>query len=231
MYPCVPFVESLPLPGDPPTPIVASMGATLYYIHDPMCSWCFAFAPVLQQLQQGLPSSIQLERLLGGLAPDNDTPMSSEMRQRIMATWQRIEKSVPETRFNFDFWKRCTPYRSTYPSCRAVIAASAQGTEFDPIMTKAIQQAYYQQARNPSELATLVEIAKAIGLDSESFAQAISSEETEQELQRQIALAAHLGADSFPALILATGHSRWPVAIDYLDPAPMLETIAFLLQD
>lgn len=205
------------------------MNHTLYYIHDPMCSWCYAFAPVLAQLQQGLPQSVTVERLLGGLAPDNDVPMDPAMRERLEATWHRIETNVPDTHFNFDFWRNCTPYRSTYPSCRAVIAAMQQGAEYDEKMTKAIQQAYYQQERNPSLIETLVNIAGEIGLDRERFEQALSSDEVEQELQRQIGFAREIGAESYPALILAVNSSRWPVGIDYNDAAPMLDTIDFLL--
>jgi putative protein-disulfide isomerase len=196
-----------------------------------MCSWCYAFGPVWAQLQAALPPSVKVVRLLGGLAPDNATPMDEAMRQRIEQTWQRIEKSVPGTTFNFDYWQRCTPYRSSYPSCRAVIAATAQGAEFDKIMTRAIQHAYYRQARNPSELDTLIEIATEAGLNRERFASAMAAEETEQELQRQIALAAAIGTDSYPALVLAINHSRWPVSIDYNDPAPMLDTLHFLLEE
>ncbi len=205
------------------------MNNTLYYIHDPMCSWCYAFGPVLAKLQGALPDSLKMERLLGGLAPDNTTPMDETMRQRLEATWQRIEKSVPGTRFNFDFWRNCTPYRSTYPSCRAVIAATAQGSQYDEAMTRAIQHAYYQQARNPSAIETLVEIATEIGLDGAAFARALTSEQTETELQRQLTTAAAIGAESYPALILSVNGSRWPVAIDYNDPAPILDTIDFLL--
>ncbi|MEN8170327.1 MAG: DsbA family protein [Pseudomonadota bacterium] len=206
------------------------MNHILYYIHDPMCSWCYAFGPVWTKLQTALPVSVKVERLLGGLAPDNHSPMDEAMRQRLEATWQRIEQSVPGTRFNFGFWQHCTPYRSTYPSCRAVIAASALDPEGDEVMTKAIQRAYYQQARNPSEEQTLIEIATETGLDREVFSKAVASEKTEAELQRQITLAAEIGADSFPALVLSVDGSRWPVAIDYNNPEPMLDTIEFLLE-
>jgi putative protein-disulfide isomerase len=207
------------------------MNLALYYIHDPMCSWCYAFGPVWAQLQAALPASVNVVRLLGGLAPDNAIPMDEAMRQRIERTWQRIEKSVPGTTFNFDYWRLCTPYRSTYPSCRAVIAATAQGTKFDKIMTRAIQHAYYRQARNPSDPQTLIDIASEAGLNRELFAAAMAAEETERELQRQITLAAAIGADTYPALILEVNGSRWPVGIDYNDPAPMLDTIRFLLEE
>lgn len=206
------------------------MSQILYYVHDPMCSWCYAFGPVFTQLRAALPEAIRVERLLGGLAPDTTTPMDEAMRQRLQATWQRIEKNVPGTRFNFDFWRQCIPYRSTYNSCRAVIAAKAQGKAFDERMTSAIQLAYYRQARNPSKVETLIDIAAEIGLDREDFAVTIAAPETERELQRQIAFAAEIGADAYPALILELNGSRWPVGIDYNDPAPMLDTIEFLLE-
>jgi hypothetical protein len=59
----------------------------------------------------------------------------------------------------------------------------------------------------------------------------MAAEETERELQRQITLAAAIGADTYPALILEVNGSRWPVGIDYNDPAPMLDTIRFLLEE
>ena len=47
---------------------------------------------------------------------------------------RRIEGRIPGVRFNFDFWTHCTPKRSTYPACRAVIAARAQDPTLDEAM-------------------------------------------------------------------------------------------------
>ncbi|MEJ2593423.1 MAG: DsbA family protein, partial [Candidatus Thiodiazotropha sp.] len=77
--------------------------AHLYYIHDPMCSWCWAFRPAFADLLRRLPEGMTHSRLLGGLAPDSDQPMSEEMRAGLQATWRRIQEKLPETRFNFDF--------------------------------------------------------------------------------------------------------------------------------
>ncbi|MDX8404943.1 MAG: hypothetical protein R8K50_02180 [Mariprofundus sp.] len=57
----------------------------LYYIHDPMCSWCWAFQPVWHQLRAQLPQSIHVHYLLGGLAPDSDVVMPAAMQQSIQA--------------------------------------------------------------------------------------------------------------------------------------------------
>jgi len=207
------------------------MRHTLYYLHDPMCSWCYAFAPVWRQLKAALPPEIMVVRLLGGLAPDSDEPMPEAMRIRLQQTWHRIERSVPGTTFNHDFWQQCRPRRATYPACRAVIAARAQGTQYDEAMTAAIQRAYYREARNPSDNDTLIDLAMALGLDVAAFTAALNSAEVESELQREIARTRQLGVDSFPSLVLAVGDSRWPIAIDYRDSEPMRDTIDFLLEE
>lgn len=205
------------------------MTATLYYIHDPMCSWCWAFTPALDSLLQRLPEGVQLQKLLGGLAPDTDEPMPEEMRRRLQQNWQRIEQNVPGIRFNFDFWSQTTPRRATYPACRALIAARQQGEE--NAMLKAIQQAYYRQARNPSERDTLLQLAGEIGLDRAAFARTLDSEQTRQQLEAEMAQAESLGVDSYPSLVLAIGDSHWPVPVDYTRPDNMLETIAWMLQE
>jgi len=207
------------------------MVTRLYYVHDPMCSWCWGFAPVLSELLSSLPSDIEVNRLLGGLAVDSDEPMPIEMQTMIQETWRRIETKIPGTKFNFDFWMLCQPRRSTYPSCRAVIAARQQGEQFDEGMTKAIQIAYYQQARNPSDLVTLIELAEELGLEVEKFKQDMTSAETQRQLEKEMAQSRELYAESFPSLVLQVGSSHWQVPIDYLKASPMLEQINKLIKE
>ena len=111
------------------------MQNTLYYVHDPMCSWCFGFEATRKKLFDALDDRIQIRRMLGGLAPDSETPMPEAMRLMLQQTWHRIEQTIPGTKFNFDFWQDCVPRRSTYPANSAVLAAREQGEEFDVLMT------------------------------------------------------------------------------------------------
>ncbi len=199
----------------------------LIYVHDPMCSWCWAFRPALAALRRQLPAEFQFISLLGGLAPDSNEPMNKQLRKTLRATWRRIQQRVPGTEFNFDFWNTCRPRRSTWPACRAVIAAA----RFDrsEAMTLGIQQAYYLHARNPSDEHTLVTIATDLGIDGMAFTEQLRSQATEAELQRQITLAHALGANAFPCLILDLDGSRWPIPIEYNQPKAMLATIEELL--
>ena len=206
-----------------------SADVTLVYVHDPMCSWCWGFAPVLEALLSSLPESVAVRRLLGGLAPDSEEPMHVSIREHVQRQWRRIQREIPGTEFNFDFWSRCAPRRSTYPACRAVIAARCQGHEFDPVMTRAIQRAYYLEARNPSDAETLIALAEDIGLDLELFTRDFLSEDTRRRLLAEIREARDMDAWSLPSLFAVRGAFRRAIPVHYTDCRPMLEEIVDLL--
>lgn len=198
---------------------------TLVYVHDPMCSWCWGFDPVLRKLLSSLPGGVSVRRLLGGLAPDSDEPMPREMREYIEGQWRSIQQRIPGTPFDFGFWTRCQPRRSTYPACRAVIAARQQGPGNDERMTHAIQRAYYLEARNPSDTSTLLDLAAELGLDEPQFECDLESGSTDRQLQEEIEESRALGIRGFPGLALLDGDTHVQVAVDYTDHRPMLEVI------
>lgn len=199
--------------------------ATLYFVHDPMCSWCYAFRPVWSQIQQQLPTGIQVQYVLGGLAPDSDQPMPAETRAYIQGQWREIVERVPGTLFNFAFWETCQPRRSTYPACRAVLLARQHGRESEISMIHAIQDAYYRQARNPSDDSTLCELAQQVGLDAGAFARALNAEATRQALLEDIRFARSIGGNRFPSLFLERHGAIRPIPHHYTDAAEVLRSI------
>jgi len=187
---------------------------TLYYVHDPMCSWCWAYRPAMLLLREKLPGQVAWQNVLGGLAPDSDEPMPEQTRLMVQGHWQRIESTLG-TRFNFDFWTKNQPRRDTYKACRAVIAASYQYAEEH--MIESIQKAYYLRAMNPSEPSVLVELAVELGLDRSRFEEDLGSLKTETELRSQLQLRDRLMVRSFPSLVLEHGSQLSLISHDYVD--------------
>lgn len=200
--------------------------ATLYYVYDPMCSWCWGFRPLWDALQEILPTEVKVEYVAGGLAPDSDQPMPAEMRQAIEGYWREIQAQLG-TEFNFDFWRLNTPRRSTCMSCRAAIAAANQHAQ--PVMIDAIQRAYYLRALNPSDVAVLTQLAEELGLDRQQFEQDLQSPATQQEFTRQMALARALPIDGFPSLVLEIGGERVRLQREYRDYHVQLRQIHAIL--
>lgn len=201
------------------------MESRLLYFLDPMCSWCWAFAPALRAIEAQLPEEMPLVRVLGGLAPDTDETMPPHLQQKLQEGWRNIQTRVPGTVFNFDYWAVCTPRRSTHRACRAVILAGRHGGESEKAMIDAIQRAYYLEARNPSDRSTLVALAGEIGLDEAGFALVLDDPETQAELDRQILFSRELGVKGFPTLLLDKGTERRFITIDPNDPEGILQQL------
>ena len=71
---------------------------TLYYVADPMCSWCWGFQPVLEKVKEAVPEELSPVYIMGGLARDTDDPMPDVMRGAYPA---RLARSRSHNRREF----------------------------------------------------------------------------------------------------------------------------------
>lgn len=198
-----------------------------------MCSWCYGFAPTWNKIQEKLPSTITVEYVVGGLAPDSDQPMPEETQIMVRGAWERIQNMLG-TEFNFSFWDNNTPRRSTYPACKAVLTAKM--LNFEKEMIKAIQEAYYLRALNPSDDDVLIQIATELKnalpeqkIDIEKFSKDLNSDAINQDLENQILLSRKLNHRGFPSLVLAHNNTPHFIEHDYKDHTITLDKINALL--
>ena len=106
-----------------------------------------------------------------------------------------------------------------------MIAVKNQNPDLEQTMVKLIQQAYYLDAKNPSEDDVLISLAKTLDLDIKQFTHDLNSESTQQKLLDDIALMQSLGVSSFPSLALQTTNGIKLITIDYNDPKLILNQI------
>ena len=201
---------------------------TLYYVHDPMCSWCYAFKPTLDELRKKLNSNIKIINVVGGLAKHSNEVMPKDVQEKIENIWYEI-KRVVGTKFNHDFWKKCIPRRSTYLACQATILARYENKEDE--MIEAIQNAYYLNAQNPSDASTLIILAKQIGMDEKKFEEDLKSDKIEEDLQYELNFRRSLNVKNFPSLILKYKKELYPINIKYNDYKSMLEQINDMVEN
>ena len=201
---------------------------TLYYVHDPMCSWCYAFKPTLDELRKKLNSNIKIINVVGGLAKHSNEVMPKDVQEKIENIWYEI-KRVVGTKFNHDFWKKCIPRRSTYLACQATILARYENKEDE--MIEAIQNAYYLNAQNPSDASTLIILAKQIGMNEKKFEKDLKSDKIEEDLQNELNFRRSLNVKNFPSLILKYKKELYPINIKYNDYKSMLEQINDMVEN
>ena len=201
---------------------------TLYYVHDPMCSWCYAFKSTLDELKKHLSSNVKLVYVVGGLAPHSDEIMPKDMQEKIQSIWYEIEK-VTGTKFNHDFWTKCQARRSTYLACQATMLARYDNKEDE--MIEAIQKAYYQNAQNPSDASTLIKLAKQIGMDEKKFEEDLKSEKIENDLQNELNFRRSIHVRAFPSLVLKYKKELYPINIKFNDYKSMLDQINNMVEN
>ena len=201
---------------------------TLYHVHDPMCSWCYAFKPTLDELKRNLDTNIKIQHVVGGLAKHSDEIMPEDMQDKIQNIWFEIEKTVG-TKFNHDFWNKCLPRRSTYLACQATMLARYDNKEDE--MIEAIQKAYYQNAQNPSDASTLIKLAKQIGMDEKKFEEDLKSEKIENDLQNELNFRRSIHVRAFPSLVLKYKKELYPINIKFNDYKSMLDQINNMVEN
>jgi len=177
----------------------------LIYVMDPMCSWCYGFAPVVHKLKAEQEGKLNFKLVLGGLRPGTTEPMDKQMKEAIRTHWQEVEKAT-EQPFDYGFFERDAFVYDTEPGCRAVVTVRYLQAEKELDMAEAVQRAFYAQNNDVTKPEVLAEIALGLGIEEETFLEKFNSEEMKEKTRQDFTIARHLQATAFPSLYLLNGH-------------------------
>lgn len=193
---------------------------TLIYVHDPLCGWCYAVAPLIKAASQ-LPG-LKVELVAGGLFVDDNRQPLAKLRSYIMPHDQRIAAMTgqvyADAYFNDLLNDPTVILDSAIPM--AAIAAATTLTGHGLAMQQRIQHAHYAEARKIMDPEVLVDIAESLGIDRSAF-QTEMAKYDRQALKAEIAIAqrwlARLGGRGFPTLGLQIGEEVYPLPVgEYL---------------
>jgi putative protein-disulfide isomerase len=150
------------------------MHARLLYVMDPMCSWCWGFAPVLESLaEQAAAAGVRLDLVMGGLRRDT-LPIDAAARVRYLGYWQAVNASTGQL-FNFNDGLPEGLVYDTEPACRALVTARSLAPELVWPLAQLIQRAFYTQGVDVTRASVLVELAERAGIARSEFAEAFDS--------------------------------------------------------
>lgn len=187
----------------------AGSAATLHYIFDPLCGWCYAAAPLLQAART-LPGLAIALHGGGMLAGSNRRPVTPQWREHVLPHDQRIAalSGQPFGDAYFDGLLRDTgAMLDSAPPTTAILAAEAlagRGLE----MLARQQRAHYVEGRRIADAAVLQALATDIGLDSQAFATqstALAGAPTQAHVADSRQWLARAGGHGFPTLALVRG--------------------------
>ena len=176
----------------------------LWYFADPMCSWCWGFAPVVSAIMDTYEDRLQLALMMGGLRPRTTQPMPAPMRAEILHHWEEVHRRSGQP-FRFDGALPEGFIYDTEPACRAVVAMlELDGVAAFPYF-KSIQSAFYAEGKDVTQPAVLAQLAAAQGAAADSFTERFESADIERRTQEHFRQTAEIGIRGFPTVVLQFG--------------------------
>jgi len=176
------------------------MHARLLYVMDPMCSWCWGFAPVLESLaEQAAAAGVGLELVMGCLRRDG-VAIDAVARVRYLGYWQAVNASTGQL-FNFNAGLPEGLVYDTEPACRALVTARNLAPELVWPLARLIQRAFYTEGVDVTRASVLVELAERAGIPRIVFAEAFDSAAQRAATAADFSWTQDLGIAGFPTLL------------------------------
>lgn len=177
----------------------------LIYVMDPMCSWCYGFAPEMKKLRKAQQGKLKFKLVMGGLRPGTTEPMDAAMRATIRKHWQQVAQATQQP-FDLNLLERTDFVYDTEPACRAVVTVRYLKPEAEMEMAETIQTAFYASNCDVTKPEVLAVIATQFDIAEEAFLEKFNSELMREKTQQDFLIARRLQADAFPSVYLLNGH-------------------------
>lgn len=172
----------------------------LWYLADPMCSWCWGFMPVIERVWNEYGAHLKMELLLGGLRPGTKAPMPSSQREEILHHWRAVQQTTGQP-FSFEGAMPEGFIYDTEPASRGVVTASQIASDAAFLFFKAVQSAFYVGQQDVTNPAVLTQLAEGVGLDGERFSRMLESDSMKELTLAHFQKARRWGVHGFPTVI------------------------------
>lgn len=172
----------------------------LVYFASPMCSWCWGFSPVIQQLNKSAAVS-HIRLVLTPFRIDTTEPMDEALRSYVLGQWQKVHQTTQQP-FDFRFAMPEDFIYNTRLACMAIKAFGKQLPEQELEYVHFLQHAYYTENKDLTKQEILVNVGSSFAIDVEMFENNLSDEKIAAELEQDFLLCQKLAVQSYPTLLI-----------------------------
>lgn len=173
----------------------------LWYFADPMCSWCWGFAPVISAIKETYEDRLGFALVLGGLRPGTAEPMTPALREELLHHWQEVHRRTGQP-FTFEGALPDGFVYDTEPASRAVVVVAELKPEARLLYFKAVQAAFYVESRDVTRADTLAALAAEQNIDQSEFLDRFESEHARQKTRQHFEQTYQAGIRGFPTVVL-----------------------------
>ncbi len=195
------------------------------YVGDPMCSWCWGFAPVLERMTDVYEIPIRV--VVGGLRPGSD---GEELDDRVARTlahhWEQVEHASGQP-FDHSFLERRDGwvYDTEVPAIAVAAMRELSPGEALGFHTR-LQRAFYAEGVDITDRAAYPDLLEGFNVDRDKYLELLGSDDMRTRAWQDFAEARSYGASGFPTLIVRDGDEYGIVTRGYLPAERLLPALS-----
>ena len=209
----------------------------LYYIGDPMCSWCWGFSNILKDVQEFCTKNgINFNLLLGGLRVGGGDVWSEEFKNFLRTEWGNIGK-ITGQKFVFDLFDKESFNYDTEPSCRAIFVARILLNSYNDNNKKvleffsAVQSKFYTKAEDTTQIDFYKSICEDFGIIFEEFKVLFNSNSIKKDLLNEFNKARALVSSGMPSLVLVKDGKKFDIGSGFRPYESVIKNIEKVIKN
>ena len=172
----------------------------LVYVGDPMCSWCWGMAPVIERL--AARDDVDTRIIVGGLRPGSSAQaLDADLRAMLAGHWAKVAAATgqpfDESGLNRADWT----YDTELPAI-AVTTMRAMAHDAALPFFNRLQEAFYRDAVDITNVDQYPQLVAGFAVDTTSFLNEITTEAGRDRAWHDFSTAREMGVRGFPTVLL-----------------------------
>jgi putative protein-disulfide isomerase len=189
-----------------------SVELELVYVADPMCSWCWGFAPVIEKVEASFDMDLRI--IIGGLRPGDRAEPIDGIRDYLAHHWTQVAAASGQP-FDHDGLNRDGWMYDTLVADTAVVTMREAAPQEVRRFLDTVQRAFYSERVDVTDPDVYRDLVAGYPVDPDEFVIQISSAEMKAATEQDFLEAQWLGVTGFPTLLLRDGASTLPISYGY----------------
>jgi putative protein-disulfide isomerase len=177
----------------------------LVYVGDPMCSWCWGFAPEIEALAEDYSTEV----VLGGLRPG---PMAQELEDRLAGFLQHHWVEIAERTgqpFDPGFLERRDGWVYDTEPAAIAVGLMREMSETDTLgYFTTVQESFYAKGQDVTDFEVLADLASGFDVNRGEFRARLASDEAKTAAWADFSRARSWGINGFPTLVASLPDDR-----------------------
>jgi len=184
----------------------------IVYVADPMCSWCWGFAPTIEEVDASYDIPVRV--VVGGLRPGNRAEPLEAIRGLLQHHWGQVGAASGQP-FDLAGLDREGWTYDTMTADTAVVTMRQMAPDETLRFFTRVQRAFYAERIDVTDPDAYPELLEGFPVDSDEFMLNLASCDMKAATEKDFEEAAWLGVSAFPTLLLRDGTSTVPLSLGY----------------